>query len=160
MIQPTRVLPSNAPPLHEIDNSHVSRVLQEHSGNRQQNDYSYSHDSGQKYPAALLTENSYVEQHQPPHQHQPSHVYRQTPLQRHSYRYARNHLGSDDQAKTEKLAKHLYARFTQSEHYMKYRQKQPKGEKGPTDKTWPDRLELAFFQGMLCFDLTRASFHD
>lgn len=160
MIQPARVLPSNAPPLAEgggDGSSHVSRVLQEHSGNRQHNDYSYSSlDSGQKYPAAVLTENSYAG-HQPHHQHQhhhhhhqPAHVYRQTPLQRHTYRYApRNHLGNDDQAKAEKLAKHLYTRFTHSDHYMKYRNKQgPKGDKGGGDKIWPDRLELAFFQGM------------
>lgn len=151
-MQPARVLPSNAPPLNEIDNGHVSRVLQEHSGNRQQNDYSYSHDSGQKYPTAVLTENSYPG-HQPQH-HQPAHIYRQTPLQRHNYRY-RNHLGNDDQAKAEKLAKHLYTRFTQSDHYMKYRNKQPKGEKNG-EKIWPDRLELAFFQGMCCHYLDRS----
>lgn len=146
MIRPAQVLPSNAPPLHEVDGGHTSRVLTEHSGNRQHSECSYSHYSDQKYPDVVLTENSYAG-HQP--QHQPAHAYRQTPLQRHNYRYARNRLGNEDQAKAEKLEKHLYLRFTQSEHYMKYRNKQFSGNKAGNGQKWPDRLESAFFQGML-----------
>ena len=145
MIHPAaRVLPSNAPPLR--DGSDASRVLQEHSGNRQHNDYSVSNGYEQKYAGSALAENTY------PTQQQHGQLYNTQPQYRtpHRYGYASNrrpHHPHEDDAWVAQEAKKLYRRFFQSEQYTKYRTKQHKEDKGGQDQKWPDHLEEAFFRG-------------
>lgn len=162
MLQPTRVLPSNAPPLQEGNDGlqQASRVLQEHSGNRQQH-----HDFGstadwdptkylydQKYPANVLTgENAYA-RHQAPHQYpqpQHQHLYHPRPQHRHAWRYGgyRAPYGQIDEVRVQHDAERLYQRFRQSDQYVKYRTRQSKDDKGNGDQKWPDHLEKAFFRG-------------
>lgn len=160
MLQPTRVLPSNAPPLQEgCDGLHqASRVLQEHPGNRQQH-YDFGNTSEwtqakypydqQKYPANVLTgENAYprhhVQQQQGQH-HQPQ-LYHPQPQHRAAWRYG--FAGRyQDEAALQYNAERLYRRFRQSDQYVKYRTRQSKDDKGNGDQKWPDHLEKAFFRG-------------
>lgn len=162
MIQPARVvLPSSSTPPTGSDNAH-SRVLQEHSGNRQTNEYSYTQTVDQKYPVPLLTENTYVvHPAQPPVQHAPSQFYRHAPLPRSHHRSVVNRSQNPYwdpvyQAWCEKQARVLFHRFRSSDQYMKYRSRQQKEDKrGQEEQKWPDRLELAFFQGMDSFIITK-----
>lgn len=153
MIQPPRVLPSNAPPLSTDGNDASSRVLQEHSGNRQQSAYSYSQNYDEpKYAVSRLTENTYPA---PPVQHgyplypQPAVPTWQNELRRTGYArgtYGRRQIGQTPAEKTVE-AKKLYRRFLSSDQYAKYRQRQHKDNKGNQDQKWPDHLEEAFFRG-------------
>lgn len=160
MLQPTRVLPSNAPPLQEGgDGLHqASRVLQEHSGNRQQHydfgntsawDQSkYSYDD-QKYPANVLAgENAYPRHHVQHHQgqHQHTQLYQPQPQHRATWRYSYPR-GYQDEAALQYNAERLYRRFRQSDQYNKYRTRQSKEDKGNGEQKWPDHLEKAFFRG-------------
>lgn len=157
MMLPARVLPSNAPPLLDGDGlQSASRVLQEHSGNRQINDFSFAAtDYEQKYSGAtLFNENSYDQQLQL--QHQPQQVtgqlYHPRPQNRsHAWKYGQqrsvypyHNLAEDPKIQVE--AEYLYSRFKQSEAYVKYRTRQAKDEKHEEQK-WPDHLEKAFFRG-------------
>lgn len=147
MLQPTQVLPSNAPPLQDNHNHAVRAVLQEYSGNRQQNDYSYQQPILEtKYPASLLTENTHAHHQQA---YRPAHVYQQTPAQRNALRYGsrRTTPWALRESDIEKEASMLYTRFRNSDQYMKYRNRQHKDEKAGTEQKWPDRLEFAFFKG-------------
>lgn len=161
MLQPTRVLPSNAPPLQDgSDGLHqASRVLQEHSGNRQQH-----HDFGstgdwdqtkylydqQKYPANVLSgENAYPRPHGS-HQlyHQSQHLYHPQPQHRQAWRYGGYRpYGQINEAQVQYDAERLYQRFRKSDQYVKYRTRQSKDDKGNGDQKWPDHLEKAFFRG-------------
>ena len=151
MIQPTRVLPSNAPPLQDCNTVHqASRVLQEHSGNRQQNEFGFTNDYEQKYPSSALTENSYSRQQQP--QQQSLHLYHPQPQNRQPWRYTHaraghRYPGPAEAARIQIDADHLYRRFRDSNQYMKYRHRQSKDDKGNGDQKWPDHLEKAFFRG-------------
>ena len=165
MIQPSRVLPSNAPPLTEGDNlHHASRILQEHSGNRQQSDLGLQNDYEQKYPSSLLTENTYPRHHGHQQLHQTQHLYHPQPQHRQIWRYG--HLrGSFGYPSPEQLAKiefeadRLYRRFRQSDQYIKYRTRQSKDDKGNGDQKWPDHLEKAFFRGKVR-SLDKSAFYD
>lgn len=151
MIQPAPVLRSNAPPLSDADGIGQSRVLQEHSGNRQFNEYSYVDESTEeKYPATLLAENAYCSHqahHQRPHQPHPVHQQPSHSRQHNRNGSARSQIDPNHRARAEKTARYLYHRFRASDQYMKYRTRQQKDEKPGTEQKWPDRLELAFFQG-------------
>ena len=48
----------------------------------------------------------------------------------------------------ETTARDLYQRFRSSDQYVKYRERQSDRQQSE-DQKWPDRLERAFFQGML-----------
>lgn len=156
MILPTKVLPSNAPPLQD-DNGvqHASRVLQEHSGNRQLVDFNSNNDYEPKYPLSgpsRLNEQSYPRHHVP--QQPTQHFYRPQPQHRPTYRYGYSRAGyryltPQDEAKYQYEAERLYRRFRQSDQYVKYRGRQSKGDKGNEDQKWPDHLEKAFFRGWL-----------
>jgi transcriptional enhancer factor len=153
MILPTRVLPSNAPPLQE-DNGvqHASRVLQEHSGNRQLVDFNNTDEYQPKYPSSGLTDSSYPRHHvlQPT-----QHVYRSQPQYRPTYRHGygrpgyRCYMTPQEEAKLQYEAERLYRRFRQSDQYIKYRARQSKDDKGNGDQKWPDHLEKAFFRGTI-----------
>ncbi|KAK5130194.1 hypothetical protein LTR08_002403 [Meristemomyces frigidus] len=159
MIQPARVLPSNAPPLSDGEVHHqANRVLQEHSGNRQQHDYTESAATGYeaKYPTPVLNENvlpSYqpqqtIQQQYASRMYQPQPQYRQT----FSYGQARHTQGyyhGNDDAWVVKQAKYLYRRFQNSSLYMKYRGRQHKDDKGSGNQKWPDHLEEAFFRALV-----------
>ena len=157
MIQP-RILPSNAPPLTDGDIvHHASRVLQEHSGNRQ-SDYTASAPAGYpaKYPTPLLTENvlPISQPQQPAPQQYAAPMYNPQPQygQTFSYGQARHSQGyyhGNDDSWVVKQAKYLYRRFQNSSPYMKYRGRQHKDDKGNSDQKWPDHLEEAFFRGIL-----------
>ena len=157
MIQPTQVLPSNAPPLRDRDNVHqASRVLQEHSGNRQLNAFGFSIDFEQKYPSSVSTENSYPRHHNAAHHQVPQHqhLYHPQPQHRHALRYSYGQRGyyrssPEDEARIQYQSDRLYERFRQSEQYIKYRSRQAKDDKGNGDQKWPDHLEKAFFRGLL-----------
>ncbi|EGP87880.1 Tec1-like protein [Zymoseptoria tritici IPO323] len=153
MIQPTRVLPSNASPLRDADSLHGPRVLQEHSGNRQYHNYSYTEHSQPKYPPSLSTENSYIG-HQPLHHE--AHYYQQHPAQRYhgGSRRSRPPTREEQDAWMRKCLKEadvLYARFRASDGYAKYRQRQQREEKPGTEQKWPEHLEVAFFQALAIF---------
>ena len=173
MLQPVHVLPSNAPPLQDGNDNlhHTSRVLQEHSGNRQQhNDLgasnnwdqsSYQYDQ-QKYPANVLTgENVY--HHQPgairsQHHRQNHHLYHPQPQHRYTWRYGHGarsygHHDPNREARVQHDADRLYQRFRKSDQYLKYRTRQSKDDKGSGDQKWPDHLEKAFFRGLSRRDL-------
>jgi len=159
MIQPAPVLPSNAPPLRDGDGVYQgSRVLQEHSGNRQQHDYQIVGGYEQKYSTPLPTENAWPQQQQ--QQQQPGHTiqpyrtqpqYRQ-PLTYGQARHARNYYYGDDEARITRQANFLFQRFEDSAAYQKYRGRQQKDDKGSQDQKWPDHLERAFFRGEPVFD--------
>jgi len=156
MIQPPRVLPSNASPLSTDGNDQASRVLQEHSGNRQQTAYPYSQSYGeQKYAVSRLTENTYPA---PPVQNgyplnpQPAAPTWSSELRRSGDargKYGRK-PGLPSPAEKAVEAKKLYRRFLSSDQYAKYRQRQHKDDKGSQDQKWPDVLEEAFFRGISC----------
>lgn len=141
MLQPTPVVPSNAPPQQDI--AHSSRVLQEHSGNRQHIEYAYQ-STESKYTAAYLSENVYGGYPAS----QPAYSYQQTALQRHNLRHAqaRHQPGHRPVDQVRKEARYLFHRFRSSDGYMKYRNRQH-SEKAGTEQKWPDRLEYAFFEG-------------
>jgi hypothetical protein len=162
MMLPARVLPSNAPPLLDGDAlQSASRVLQEHSGNRQISDLAFVEtDYEQKYSGVtLFNENSYELQIQPPqpqhhlqqqqlthhlHYHRPQHRHHTL---RHGQHYATNpYLARLHDPKAVVEAEFLYRRFKQSDSYVKYRNRQSKGDKNEEQK-WPDHLEKAFFRG-------------
>lgn len=153
MIQPPRVLPSNAPPLSNEGNDQTSRVLQEHSGNRQQTTYPYSQSYGeQKYAVSRVTENTYPA---PPVQTgyqlypQPTAPTWSSELRRSGFArgtYGRK-PGFPSPAEKAVEAKKLYRRFLSSDQYAKYRQRQHKDDKGSQEQKWPDHLEEAFFRG-------------
>lgn len=153
MILPTRVLPSNAPPLPE-DNwvQNASRVLQEHSGNRQLVDFNSTDEYRPKYPSSALSDSTYPRHHvlQQPTQH----LYRPQTQPLSNYRYGYGRIGyrclitPQEEAKLQFEADRLYRRFRQSDQYVKYRTRQSKDDKGNGDQKWPDHLEKAFFRGM------------
>ena len=151
------VLPSNAPPLGGDSGVYqASRVLQEHSGNRQQYDYHGSSAFEQKYASAALAENTWPA-HQQHHQQQifqtaaqfyhPHLQYRQSSLT-----YAQANRGTrfyaDEEERITRQAKNLFQRFQASAAYKKYRGRQQKDDKAQ-DQKWPDQLEEAFFRGKL-----------
>jgi transcriptional enhancer factor len=158
MMLPTRVLPSNAPPLHDGDGlQHASRILQEHSGNRQHNDFGFATEYEQKFDPSVFGENSYACQQQIQQQH-PHHVtqqlYHPRPQHRQAWRYGSYNRGygypnPEEDAKNQVEADYLYRRFRQSESYVKYRARQSKEDKGNDEQKWPDHLEKAFFRGRL-----------
>lgn len=160
MLQPARVLPSNAPPLQEgHDGLHqASRVLQEHSGNRQQHhDFDSTGDwdqskylyDQQKYPANVLTgENAYARHHVPHQQYQHRHLHHPQPRHRYAWRYGHPRgPWPMNEAQVQYDAEQLYRRFEKSDQYVKYRARQAKDDKGNGDQKWPDHLEKAFFRG-------------
>lgn len=162
MLQPARVLPSNAPPLREGDSVHqASRVLQEHSGNRQQNDYSTANGYDQKYPTPALTENTWPHHQQPQHTTQ---LYHPQPQYRQTFTYGQTrHPGyyhGDDDASVIPRARALYRRFQASDLYKKYRGRQHKDDKNGQDQKWPDHLEEAFFRGESPLNSTKSSAAD
>ena len=149
MIQPPRVLPSNATPLPTEDAA--SRVLQEHSGNRQQACSFASNYDEQKYDPSRSTENAYPA---PPVQEgyplypQPHAVawppdFRRSANGRGAYGPKSMWPPRDPAVEATKL----YKRFLSSDQYAKYRQRQHKDDKANQEQKWPDRLEEAFFQG-------------
>lgn len=165
MMLPTRVLPSNAPPLLDGDGlPSASRVLQEHSGNRQINDFVFAGtEYEQKYSGAtLFNENSYEAQLQPQHQHQQQQLPQQQvthqlhhprPQHRHhTWKFGQQrsvypYTNPAEDSKIQVEAEYLHRRFKQSESYIKYRNRQTKGDKSD-DQKWPEHLEKAFFRGM------------
>ncbi|CAK1356868.1 unnamed protein product [Cercospora beticola] len=146
MLQPTPVVPSNAPLHHQESYTRSSRVLQEHSGNRQQDYYAASVD--QKYPASYLTENTYPAYQQVP---RPLHTNTHSLLQHNRLRHPqqRFHHGQRDPQQIRKEARYLFHRFRSSDGYMKYRNRQHKEDKGVSEQKWPDRLEYAFFEALV-----------
>ena len=153
MIQPPRVLPSNAPPLSTDGSDQLSRVLQEHPGNRQQSVYSYSQDyEEQKFAVTRLTENAYPTsqiQNGLPVYPQPHSSTWSSDIGRSGYArgaYGRRPPGQSGPEKDIE-AKKLYRRFLSSDGYAKYRQRQHKDDKGNQEQKWPDSLEEAFFRG-------------
>lgn len=157
MLQPPRVLPSNAPPLRSDDDYHQAlNVLHEQSGNRQRLDFDSATESEQKYPSSILTENAYPVQH-PPQQYQVPQLYHPQPQHRQLWRcgFGRGgrystHGPEDDAREAARLrfeSDRLYHRFRMSEQYVKYRDRQSKDDKGNGDQKWPDHLEKAFFYG-------------
>ncbi|KAK1076538.1 hypothetical protein LTR33_008855 [Friedmanniomyces endolithicus] len=163
MLQPApRVLPSNAPPLHDDGDSvqHASRVLQEHSGNRlQQLAYPASAIYEPKYSLPLQqTENSWpgaYQQYQQQHVHHhavPSHQYKggqQFAIRARHPPYDYQH--ADDERNDLKKAADLFRRFQACAGYAKYRDKQHQGkdEKAAQEQKWPDDLEEAFFRALV-----------
>ncbi|KAK4542760.1 hypothetical protein LTR36_006136 [Oleoguttula mirabilis] len=154
MIQPARVLPSNAPPLRDGDGVHqASRVLQEHSGNRQQNEYpTPTNGYEQKYPTPVLTENALPTYQQP--QSYGAQLYQPQPQYRQTFGYGQGRPGhgfyhGNDDSWCIKQARYLYRRFQNSSAYMKYRGRQRKDDKGNDDQKWPDHLEEAFFRALV-----------
>lgn len=157
-MQPERVLPSNASPLDSDALRSSSRILQEHSGNRQPSEFPYVAEYDPKYVGSFFGENSYVPQQQ--HSSQPHHLWRQLhhprPHHHQPWKYAIQRGGHDDydgyaslaQPKTQVAAEYLYHRFKQSEAYVKYRARQTKDDKrGSDEQKWPEHLEKAFFTG-------------
>ncbi|KAK0273521.1 hypothetical protein LTR35_012271 [Friedmanniomyces endolithicus] len=163
MLQPApRVLPSNAPPLHDDGDSvqHASCVLQEHCGNRQQQlAYPASAIYEPKYSLPLQqTENSWpgaYQQYQQQHVHHhavPSHQYnggQQFAIRARHPPYDYQH--ADDERNDLKKAGDLFRRFQACAGYAKYRDKQHQGkdEKAAQEQKWPDDLEEAFFRALV-----------
>jgi hypothetical protein len=138
MLQPY-VLPSNAPPLAAVTES-TTRVLQEHSGNRQHSDLKHT----QNYKE-LLSENTNPRQiTRTTHQsYRPPHAPFRSGFARPSY--ARSHQPT--QAENDDRARRLLRRFHSSEQYAKYRAKGSKECDKNGEKKWSDHLEQAFFRG-------------
>lgn len=153
MIQPLRVLPSNAPPLRE--EAHVyqtSRVLQEQSGNRQLGDYTYGEEIKVKNHLAIFDENQASAAHHqvlhtlPLYHPQPQH--RQVWRYGHgqpAYQYAYPHPEEEERIRIE--AERLYDRLLKTDAFVNYRNRQAKSAKGTEEKKWPDHLERAFVRG-------------
>ena len=157
MIQPTQVLPSNASPLRNDDNVYqASRILQEHSGNGQQAEFSFGDGFNTKYSSSVLSENHFSIPHQQPYQQaQAPQLYHPQPRPRQPWRYgyARGgvrHNAPEEDARIRYDAERLYNRFRKSDQYVKYRNRQTKEDKGSEDQKWPDHLEKAFFRGLYC----------
>ncbi|KAI7086025.1 hypothetical protein KC356_g5369 [Hortaea werneckii] len=151
------VLPSNAPPLEENGVYQASRVLQEHSGNRQQSTLVVQ-GPDQKASSTTSIENSWSSQHVQQlgvaaanhYYHLPT-SYRQSSLPYgHSHRHSRYLIHSDEERIT-RQAKHLWQRFQASPAYKKYRGRQHKDDKGNTEQKWPDHLEEAFFRALVMY---------
>ncbi|KAK0337808.1 hypothetical protein LTR59_005340 [Friedmanniomyces endolithicus] len=170
MLQPApRVLPSNAPPLHDDGDSvqHASRVLQEHSGNRQQQlAYPASTIYEPKYTLPLQqTENSWpgaYTQYQQQHVHLAlaSHQYnggQQFAIRARHPPYDYQH--ADDERNDLKKAADLFRRFQACAGYAKYRDKQQaaKIEQAVQEQKWPDDLEEAFFRALVNAAATNSS---
>lgn len=152
MIQPEHVLPSNAPPLRDDGRLfQVSRVLQEQSGNRQQSEFVLDHDVGEiKGEATSFDENQVVAPLQRLQSFPP--LYHPQPQHRQAWRYgyARagwRYPGPEEEARIRLEAERLYNRVRKSQHYLKYRDRQTKDDKGNQDQKWPEHLEKAFFRG-------------
>ncbi|KAI7241534.1 hypothetical protein KC330_g511 [Hortaea werneckii] len=151
------VLPSNAPPLEENGVYQASRVLQEHSGNRQQSTL-VVHGSDQKAPSTASIENSWSSQHVQQlgiatanHYYQVPTSYRQPSLPYgHPHRHSRYFNHSEEESIT-RQAKRLWQRFQASPAYKKYRGRQHKDDKGNTEQKWPDHLEEAFFRALVMY---------
>lgn len=155
MIQPSRVLPSNAPPLRDDDTDDVnesSRILQEHSGSRQHGDAVFSNDIDFKYPAADSDENICVVA---PAFYQPQplpFVPLLPPFQqglRLGYAHVgRRYPGPEEEARIRADAERLYHHICMTEGHTKYREKQriAKGSKGKK-QIWPTHIEKAFCRG-------------
>ncbi|KAI6827477.1 hypothetical protein KC340_g9641 [Hortaea werneckii] len=151
------VLPSNAPPLEENGVYQASRVLQEHSGNRQQSTL-VVHGSDQKASSTTSIENSWSSQHVQQlgiatanHYYQVPTSYRQPSLPYgHPHRQSRYFNHSEEESIT-RQAKRLWQRFQASPAYKKYRGRQHKDDKGNTEQKWPDHLEEAFFRALVMY---------
>lgn len=164
MIDPTRVLPSNAPPLRNDENAfQVQKVLQEHSGNRRHNDFVFGDTDDPKFPSSDLNENGTLGSfHLKP---APLQLYHPQPQHRNVWRHTyarasglRHPTAEEEEARIEIEAERLRSRFQNSENYTKYRAKygvdrdsdedKPKqNQKGRQDQKWPDHMEKAFFNG-------------
>ncbi|TKA78078.1 hypothetical protein B0A55_03266 [Friedmanniomyces simplex] len=154
MLQPAaRVLPSNARPLRDDGDGvqHASRVLQEHSGNRQQqNGYPASTIYEPKYAVPLQTENNWpatYQQYQQHVHHGPAHYGQQYAGRPRHSPYDYQH--SDDERNDIKKAADLYRRFQECAGYTKYRSRQQKDDKAGQEQKWPDDLEEAFFRALV-----------
>jgi hypothetical protein len=133
-------------------------VLQEHSGNRQFNDYSYSTEYEQKFTQPFPNENAYAVHYPQPSlqqqlQQRRRRYYHTThrlhhPQPQRQYQYFR--FTAEEERRNAAEAEYLFSRFRQSDAYVKYRSRQSKDDKGNDDQKWPDHLEKAFFQGMIC----------
>lgn len=151
MIQPTQVLPSNTSPLRNDDNVYqASRLLQKHSGNRQQPDFSFGDEYNPKYASSVLTGNHFSIGHQQPYQQ--AQLYHPQPRLRQQWRYGytrggHRHNAPEEEARVRYDAERLYNRFRKSDQYVKYRNRQTKDDKNNDDQKWPDHLEKAFFRG-------------
>lgn len=153
MLQPC-VLPSNASPLVG-GNEHIPRVLQEHSGNRQDSDFKFTQDYEQKYSTSLLSENTHPRlplKTQPSFRpHRPiSHTPFRSGFARHGYG---RHFPT--QAEKDAKARSLLRRFHSSESYAKYRSRQSKSDGKDGEQKWPDHLEEAFFRGNIYNSLSQ-----
>ena len=141
MLQPN-VLPSNASPLVAVTES-TTRVLQEHSGNRQHSDLKFTQSHKE-----LLSENTHPRQiartYQP---YRPPRITSHVPFRSGFARpsYARSHHPT--QAEKDDRARRLLRRFQLSEQYAKYRAKGSKDDDKNGEKKWPDHLEQAFCRG-------------
>ncbi|KAK5110964.1 hypothetical protein LTR62_005502 [Meristemomyces frigidus] len=158
-----RVLPSNAPPLQSAghtDLQYASRVLQEHSGNRQlglatSQQYAPCDLYENKYQPPVQTENAWRAPYQQYQQQatDPPQPYRRT----YSYSHARQIYGygharpHDNETAVQRRADALYHHFQKSEGYAKYRSRQHKDDKNGQEQKWPDELERAFFQALVKF---------
>ncbi|KAI6799117.1 hypothetical protein KC332_g15904, partial [Hortaea werneckii] len=151
------VLPSNAPPLEENGVYQASRVLQEHSGNRQQSAL-VVHGSDQKASSTASIENSWSSQHVQQlgvatgnhYYHLPT-SYRQSSLPYGSAPLHSRYFIHSEEEKITRQAKHLWQRFQASPAYKKYRGRQHKDDKGNTEQKWPDHLEEAFFRALVMY---------
>ncbi|KAF2483705.1 TEA/ATTS domain family-domain-containing protein [Neohortaea acidophila] len=155
MIQPLRVLPSNAPPLRE--EAHIyqtSRVLQKQSGNRQLGDYTYGEEIKVKNHLAIFDENQASAAHHqalhtlPLYHPQPQHrqVWRYGHAQP-AYQYAYPHPEEEERIRIE--AERLYDRLLKTDAFVNYRNRQAKSAKGTEEKKWPDHLERAFVRALV-----------
>lgn len=148
MIQPACVLPSNASPL--VGGTEPgTRVLQEHSGNRQHQEYKLPQDYDQKYSASSVSENPTA---RIPLRTQ--HLYRTPYHSSQPWRsgftrlgYGRSHYPT--QAEKDERARRLLRRFHACEGYSKYRARQVKHDEKSGEQMWPDHLEHAFCRGNL-----------
>ncbi|EMF14604.1 TEA-domain-containing protein, partial [Sphaerulina musiva SO2202] len=146
VLLPAPVVPSNAPSHSDAIHGQSSRVLQEHSGNRQHDYFAASLEQEQKLPSACLSENAYVAyQHDP----RPAHVSHQTRIQHNRSRDAQlgHRHGQRDPEQIRREAKYLLERFKASEAWSKYRDRQAK--KPSSDHVWPEELEWAFFEALV-----------
>ncbi|OQO01968.1 hypothetical protein B0A48_12441 [Cryoendolithus antarcticus] len=147
MIQPTCVVPSNAPPLPDRSQSNsTTRVLQELASNHQPNPCTYGPPLDIKFPHANLLENAYPAIPNPPTYPQHNRSIR-LPVEPHGQYRSDDGLTLQEKFQIEHDAKLLYKRFLDSHQYSKYRQKQPKDLKNKADQKWSDELERAFFYG-------------
>ncbi len=151
MIHPVCVLPSNAPPLRDDENVYqTSKVLQEHSGNRQQHNTAFVGDGDVKCSSYLFNANNlgnYL-----PSQQQASQISHPQPQHPQFFRGSYGHCARrfprpESEAKIRLDADRLYSRMLKCEQYVKYRDRQAKNDKTKDEQKWPDYLEKAFFRG-------------